>query len=241
MSTVSSHTLVRTSPYVPYTHTAPAVNPPPERGRRILNIVVALLGLLLLAPLMLIIAVLVKLTSPGPILYRQTRVGIDRRNPTDVAGNARRHIDFGGRPFTMYKFRTMAVPRPGSAEVEVWAKPNDPRVTRLGRILRWYRLDELPQLYNVLKGDMNVVGPRPEQPTIFARLRDEVDAYPYRQRVRPGITGWAQINHCYDRSVDDVRRKLELDLEYVRRATAAEDFRIMVRTIPVMLLKQGAC
>ena len=241
MTTVQSTTPRRTSAYVPFIPAGPSVVPPPEGNRRALNVVVALFGLLLMAPLMLIIAVLVKLTSSGPVLYRQTRIGIDRRDPANPSHNARRRMDYGGRPFTMYKFRTMAVPRAATSEVEVWARPDDPRVTRLGRVLRCYRLDELPQLYNVLRGDMNVVGPRPEQPTIFARLREEVEAYPVRQRVRPGITGWAQLNHRYDRCVDDVRRKLEYDLVYVERATAAEDFRIMVRTIPVMLLRQGAC
>src|SRR6185312_3655925 len=118
----------------------------------------------------------------------------------------------------IYKFRTMAAAGPGrDPAAEVWARPDDPRVTALGRLLRLYRLDELPQLLNVLRGDMNVVGPRPEQPTIFARLRDEIDRYQERQRVRPGITGWAQINQQYDSSVDDVRRKVQFDLEYIAR------------------------
>jgi lipopolysaccharide/colanic/teichoic acid biosynthesis glycosyltransferase len=123
---------------------------------------------------------------------------------------------------------------------QVWATPTDPRVTRLGRILRLYRLDELPQLVNVLLGDMDVVGPRPEQPAIFTRLRAQVDSYQKRQSVRPGITGWAQINLKYDSSVADVRKKLEYDLEYIRRRSCTEDLRIMVRTLPVVAGKQGA-
>ena len=124
--------------------------------------------------------------------------------------------------------------------LQVWATPNDFRVTRLGRIMRKYRLDELPQLFNVLKGDMNIVGPRPEQPTIFATLRGQVDGYAQRQRVRPGITGWAQINHHYDASIDDVRRKVALDLEYIARQSFAEDLRIMLQTAPVLVFKKGA-
>ncbi len=112
-------------------------------------------------------------------------------------------------------------------------------MTSIGRILRQYRLDELPQLLNVLRGEMDVVGPRPEQPSIFARLRQEIHRYEERQRVRPGITGWAQINQSYDSCVDDVRRKLQYDLEYIHRQSALEDLRIMVRTLPAVILKRG--
>ena len=210
-----------------------------SRARRALNIVVAAIGLVIAAPLMLGIAVLVKLTSPGPILYRQVRVGMDRRNPRLPVGNHRRAIDYGGVPFTIYKFRTMAAAASRS-DRQVWATPNDFRVTKLGRVMRKYRLDELPQLFNVLKGDMNIVGPRPEQPTIFATLRGQVDGYAQRQRVRPGITGWAQINHHYDASIDDVRRKVALDLEYIARQSFAEDLRIMLQTAPVLVFKKGS-
>jgi len=126
------------------------------------------------------------------------------------------------------------------ASDQVWARPNDPRVTAIGRLLRLYRLDELPQLLNVLRGDMDVVGPRPEQPAIFARLRLQIDRYQERQRVRPGITGWAQINQCYDTCVDDVRSKLQHDLEYISRQSFLEDLKIMLRTLPVVIGKRGA-
>jgi lipopolysaccharide/colanic/teichoic acid biosynthesis glycosyltransferase len=112
-------------------------------------------------------------------------------------------------------------------------------VTPVGRVLRKYRLDELPQLFNVLKGDMNIVGPRPEQPEIFMKLRDEVERYGDRQRVLPGITGLAQINLHYDMSVDDVRKKVKFDLEYAARQSALEDLRTMVRTVPVVLFRRG--
>ncbi len=223
---------------------AEAFEPPADdvaesRARRILNILVAAIGLVLTAPLLLVIAVAVRLTSPGPILYRQVRVGLDRRSPRLPVGNHRRAIDYGGKPFTIYKFRTMAATASRSSR-QVWASPNDARVTPLGRLLRKYRLDELPQLVNVLRGDMNVVGPRPEQPTIFADLRQQVPQYGERQRARPGITGWAQINHHYDRSIDDVRRKVALDLEYIARQSLREDLRIMLRTAPVLVFKKGA-
>jgi lipopolysaccharide/colanic/teichoic acid biosynthesis glycosyltransferase len=113
-------------------------------------------------------------------------------------------------------------------------------VTRVGRILRQYRLDELPQLVNVLRGDMNLVGPRPEQPAIFRHLRSRIGGYTLRQQVLPGITGWAQVRHHYDRSMDDVGRKLALDLEYIRRRSAAQDLKIMLLTVPVVMFHRGA-
>ncbi len=210
-----------------------------DRARRVLNLAVAAVGLIISAPLMLALAALIRLTSRGPVFYRQTRVGIDRRSPWNDSGNHRRVVDFGGKPFTIYKFRTMrAAGREG--ERQVWAAQDDPRVTRLGRVLRQFRLDELPQLVNVLKGDMNVVGPRPEQPRIFAELRTQVHRYADRQRVRPGITGWAQINHHYDESIEDVKRKVAFDLDYISRQSLAEDVKIMLRTAPAMVLQKGA-
>ena len=121
----------------------------------------------------------------------------------------------------------------------VWATQDDPRITPVGRFLRQYRLDEIPQLINVLRGEMNIVGPRPERPTIFAELREHITEYPLRQRTKPGITGLAQINHHYDRSLDDVRTKVRYDLEYIRRQSLREDLLIMLRTIPVVLLRRG--
>jgi len=214
--------------------------PVAELPRRLLNVVVAAIGLVVAAPLMALIAVLIKLTSKGPVLYTQTRIGLDRRDPKVVSLNHRRDWDHGGAPFRIYKFRTMAT-RPGRANDQVWARPEDPRVTPIGRLLRQYRLDELPQLWNVLRGDMNVVGPRPEQPKIFLELREMIDGYESRQRVRPGITGWAQINNHYDRSIEDVRRKVSYDLEYIARQSVMHDLWIMARTVPVMLFKKGAC
>jgi lipopolysaccharide/colanic/teichoic acid biosynthesis glycosyltransferase len=257
-----------------------------DRLNRAVNFTISLVALIVLAPLMLLIAIAVKATSRGPIVYRQTRVGVDRRlsggdrrgvgerrtprarvgearvRPETVSvssapegerrmarderdrrangrrGGDRRAVDVGGRAFTMYKFRTMTV----NAEVDgaVWATKNDARVTPIGGLLRGTRLDELPQLVNVLKGEMNVVGPRPERPSIFMQLRKEIDRYHLRQRAKPGITGWAQINQNYDTSIDDVRRKVEYDLAYIERRSVVEDMRIMARTLPVMIFRKGS-
>jgi lipopolysaccharide/colanic/teichoic acid biosynthesis glycosyltransferase len=183
---------------------------------------------------------LVKATSRGPVLYKQARVGIDRRRGRGGRlPDTLRVEDKGGRVFQVYKFRTMRHEE-GQEDSQVWAAKNDPRITGVGRFLRAYRLDELPQLFNVLKGDMNVVGPRPEQPEIFKELREKVDGYQHRQRVLPGITGWAQVNHHYDQCVEDVKRKLEYDLDYISRRSPVEDLMIMTRTPVVMVLKQGS-
>ena len=212
------------------------VEPSAEGARRTLNLAVAALGLVIAAPVMAVVAALVKLTSPGPVFFVQDRVGLDRREPIGGAGNGRRQLDLGGKPFRIYKFRTMFVQ---TRSQQVWASPDDPRVTSLGRVLRKYRLDELPQLINVLLGDMNIVGPRPEQPKIVVDLQQQINAYNLRHKVRPGITGWAQINHHYDRSIEDVRRKVSLDLEYIRRQSLSEDLKIMLRTVPVVVLRKG--
>jgi lipopolysaccharide/colanic/teichoic acid biosynthesis glycosyltransferase len=207
-----------------------------EAQRRSLNVAVAVMGIVISLPVMVVIAIIVKLTSRGPAFYTQTRVGVDRRG---FAGSdmARRSHDFGGVPFKIYKFRTM---RSDSGSAQVWACAGDDRVTAVGRVLRKYRLDELPQLFNVLRGDMNVVGPRPEQPALFANLRDQIAHYPARQSVPPGITGWAQINLAYDQTVEDVRKKLDYDLEYIGRRSTLVDLRIMMRTPLVMLGKKGS-
>jgi lipopolysaccharide/colanic/teichoic acid biosynthesis glycosyltransferase len=206
--------------------------------RQGVNVALALLALVLLSPLLLVIAILVRLTSRGPVLYTQERVGLDRRGRSLRPTNHRRALDLGGQPFTIYKFRTMTVDAEHKTGA-VWAARNDPRVTPVGRFMRQYRLDELPQLFNVLKGDMSLVGPRPERPAIFAQLRANIAEYPLRQRTKPGITGLAQINHHYDACLDDVRKKVKFDLEYIRRQSLLEDIKIMVKTVPVVLLRRG--
>ena len=208
-----------------------------EGARRLLNIVVALVGILVTAVVMAVIAILVKLSSQGPVIYRQKRIGIDRRSLSYARGNSRRKFDLGGQPFTLYKFRTM---REAAANgPQVWAAPGDHRVTRIGRYLRACRLDELPQLFSVLTGEMNIVGPRPEQPDIFVELRELVEGYQRRQRVRPGITGLAQITLAYDRTIEDVQKKVRCDLDYIRRQSVLEDLKIMFLTLPVMLGRRG--
>lgn len=211
-----------------------------ESLRRLLNVMVALLALVVTAPLMVVVAILIKLDSRGPVIFTQPRVGIDRRGRGDDEDDDLRRVeDLGGRIFTIYKFRTMTCAR-RDEDAQCWAAEDDPRITRVGRILRATRIDELPQLVNVVKGDMNIVGPRPEQPEIFAELRREVSDYPDRQRVLPGITGWAQVNLGYDSSVEDVKRKVELDLQYIDERSAAKDLAIMAKTMPVMVLGKGS-
>lgn len=207
-----------------------------------MNVAIATTAVVVLSPVMLLVAIAVRLSSPGPIIYRQTRVGLDRRrrnvSEASSTGFDRRAFNIGGRPFRMYKFRTMRADAEWKSGAR-WATRNDPRVTPLGRVLRKTRLDELPQLFNVLCGDMNIVGPRPERPSIFARLSEHIEQYPLRQRTKPGITGWAQINHTYDSCIDDVKTKVRYDLEYLERQGIAEDLRIIVKTMPVMLFRRG--
>lgn len=204
---------------------------------RILNVIVAIVGLIVFAPVMLVVAIMVKLTSAGPIIYHQQRVGIDHRVRNGPASiNDRRSTDHGGRIFKIYKFRTMRVD--GGDAKQVWAGKNDPRITPIGAFLRATRLDEVPQFLNVLMGDMNIVGPRPEQPGIFAELRNEIGHYRKRQRVLPGITGLAQVELGYDTDLDGVRKKVDLDLEYIRRRSAGQDLMIMAKTVPVMVFKK---
>jgi lipopolysaccharide/colanic/teichoic acid biosynthesis glycosyltransferase len=210
-----------------------------ETLSRLFNIAAASVLLVASAPIMGVAALAVRLTSRGPVLYTQTRVGLDRRWNREGAMSERRLENLGGVPFTIYKFRSMRV----DAEVNgqaVWATQNDDRVTTVGRIMRKTRIDELPQLFNVLRGDMNIVGPRPERPSIFVRLREQIAEYPLRQRVKPGITGLAQVSNPYDSCLDDVRRKVHFDLEYMRCQSLWTDLRIMARTVPVMLFRIGS-
>jgi lipopolysaccharide/colanic/teichoic acid biosynthesis glycosyltransferase len=221
--------------------TAAALEPRSRRRHidRGINIIIASFALIVGSPVMLMFAIIIKLTSPGPIFYSQPRVGIDRRRRSDGSRMYdRRARDLGGLPFIIYKFRTMYV----GAETRrsaVWATKGDSRVTTIGRLMRKLRVDELPQLFNVINGDMNIVGPRPERPSIFSRLRVDIADYPLRQRTRPGITGLAQINQSYDTNLDDVRRKVRYDLEYLQRQGVREDLMIMAKTVPVVIFRKG--
>lgn len=214
--------------------------PAKDPARRLLNVTASAVLLVLAAPAFLSIAILVKFTSPGPVFYRQTRVGLDRRRVDGSPSHIPQRLsDLGGRVFTIWKFRTMMVDAEQATGV-VWAAKDDPRVTRIGRTLRRYRLDELPQLWNVLAGDMNLVGPRPERPEIVARMRQEIPQYQQRHQVLPGITGHAQVSLPYDASLADVHLKVRHDLAYVTTASVWQDARIMGKTIPVMLFQRGA-
>ncbi len=188
--------------------------------KRVIDVTVSLLVLGLGMPLWIAIGLLIRLTSPGPAIYRQQRVG--------------QH----GRIFTLYKFRTMYV----DAEARtgpVWAAKDDPRVTPIGRWLRRWRLDEVPQFWNVLKGEMSLVGPRPERPYFVEKLSREIPLYNRRHRVKPGITGWAQVRWKYDSSLDDVRQKVKFDLFYIENMSLRMDLKILFRTIYTMLAGKG--
>ena len=185
------------------------------------SLLLGFVGLILALPFMLFTAIAVKLSSKGPVLYRQRRVGLN------------------GRVFTLYKFRSMYV----NAEARtgaVWASVGDPRITPVGRWLRKLRLDELPQLWNVLAGDMAIVGPRPERPEFVDLLAHQIPYYRQRLAVKPGITGWAQINHKYGDTELDAMIKLEYDLYYIKNVAPALDFYIIFHTLKVMLLSRGA-
>jgi sugar transferase (PEP-CTERM system associated) len=189
--------------------------------RRILNFSLALLALVVSLPLLPFIVLAVKMSSPGPAFYRQQRVG--RR----------------GKVFSCYKFRTMRQ----DAEADTgatWAADDDPRITRVGKFLRSSRLDEIPQLWCVLKGDMHFVGPRPERPEFVEWLSKEIPYYGVRHVVRPGITGWAQVQYKYGNTLDDAREKLQYDLFYIKNASIGLDALIMFQTIKIVLLGRGA-
>ena len=185
------------------------------------NLSVAAVGLLLTWPLILLTAIAVRMSSPGPILYRQVRVGLD------------------GAHFTLYKFRSMFVDAEARTGA-VWASKNDPRITPIGRILRKHRLDELPQLFNVLRGDMSIVGPRPERPEFVEGFARKFPFYNQRHCVRPGITGWAQINYKYADTVEDTIIKLEYDLYYIKQMSLMLDLYIIFQTVKAMFLTRGA-
>jgi exopolysaccharide biosynthesis polyprenyl glycosylphosphotransferase len=190
-------------------------------GHRAISLIFGTLLLVLIAPVAAAIALAISLDSPGPILYRQVRVGR------------------GGRPFSMWKFRTMRVDAEAGTGA-VWAKKNDPRVTRIGNLLRRTRLDELPQLFNVLRGDMDLVGPRPERPEFVAMLKKHIPFYEVRQLVRPGLTGWAQIGYPYGASIEDARQKLAYDIYYVKHASPILDLIVLFHTAKVVIMGRGA-
>ena len=196
--------------------------PPWEKNvKRMMDISVSMLVIILFFPLFVLISLAIKLDSKGPVLYKQERCG------------------YRGRPFRLWKFRSMIQ----DAEKDcgpVWADKNDCRITKIGNILRKLRLDELPQVYNIIKGNMSLVGPRPERDFFVDKFKKDIPYYPLRLKVKPGLTGWAQIKHNYDRSLDDVREKLKYDLYYIENMSLNMDFKIIIATIFVVLGRKGA-
>jgi lipopolysaccharide/colanic/teichoic acid biosynthesis glycosyltransferase len=219
------------------------------RFKRVLDIIVSAIGLMILLPVFLLVIIAIKLDTRGPIIYAQERVGKNRRRHRAAivpAGTTlargpgdRRQADCYGRPFKIYKFRSMV------ADAErhtgpVWATASDARVTRVGKILRATRLDETPQLWNVLRGDMSLVGPRPERPNFVISLTRSLPEYPSRNQALPGVTGLAQVKWRYDTSIETVSRKLQYDLYYVRYGRLLLDVKIMAATVRVMMRGEGA-
>jgi len=190
-----------------------------KRFKRIFDIVIAIAGLIISSPFMFIAAVIIKLESPGPIFYRQIRVGINENL------------------FTIFKFRSMVQ----NAELHgaVWAKEKDTRTTRFGSFIRKVRIDELPQFFNILRGEMTLIGPRPERPEFVETLKKDIPYYSLRHMIKPGVTGWAQINYPYGASVQDAKNKLEYDLYYMKHLSPGLDLIILFRTIRTMLFGQG--
>lgn len=224
-------------------------------GKRVLDIVGALVLLTILAVPMVFTAIAVRLTSRGPIIFRQTRVGLnqrsrrrDRRNRIFqplAAGEERRQAErdrrqtYGfGLPFTIYKFRTMRID--AEKDGARFAVANDPRVTPIGGFLRKTRLDEVPQLWNVLRGEMSLVGPRPERPEFIEKLSVEVPNYLHRLGLKPGLTGLAQVINGYDNEIDGFRRKVSLDLLYLQNCCVWNDLKVLLRTVRVVLTGSGA-
>lgn len=188
--------------------------------KRVLDIVLVLISLPAALPISLVLALLIKLDSPGPVFYWQERIG-ER-----------------GKPFKMVKFRSMV--KDADKQGPSFATDTDPRITRLGRVIRKFRLDEIPQLWNVLKGEMSVIGPRPEQVAFAKAFEKEVPFYAWRHLVKPGITGWAQVQDGYAAGLDDTKRKLEYDLYYVKHMSFWLDLSILIRTVGTVLTGNGA-
>ena len=192
-----------------------------DAAKRAIDIFAASVGLILAAPLMLVLSIAVKLTSRGPVFYSQQRVGLN------------------GSRLTVHKFRSMCADAEAGTGA-VWAKPGDSRITPLGRIMRRTRLDEIPQLWCVLRGDMSLVGPRPERPEFVRDLEKQIPFYGQRHVVKPGLTGWAQVRYTYGATMEDAMEKLQYDLFYIKNLTVSLDLFIIFETIKTVVLRRGA-
>jgi lipopolysaccharide/colanic/teichoic acid biosynthesis glycosyltransferase len=218
--------------------------------KKALDVLGAAIGLILCIPFFIIIPILIKLDSHGPVFYTQDRIGLNRRKKNRRAYKSmmdddrrlrdRRRQDYHGEPFKVIKFRTMVQDAERSCG-PVWATKNDPRITRLGRFLRKTRLDEIPQLINVIKGEMSMVGPRPERPAFVSDFAEKIPEYRVRLNVKPGITGLAQVSSGYDSSLQSVIIKLKADTKYIRDWSIWSDVKILMRTVVVVLTGKGAC
>jgi exopolysaccharide biosynthesis polyprenyl glycosylphosphotransferase len=186
-----------------------------------MDLVLVIAGLLLASPLFLLLPALIKLTSPGPVFYRQERVGES------------------GSIFTLIKFRSMLVDAE-KISGPVWAQSEDPRMTPIGRLMRRLRLDEIPQMINVLKGEMSFVGPRPERPAFVEELRKKIPYYDVRFSVKPGITGWAQVRYHYGGTFEGALEKLQYEIYYIKNMSLVLDIYIILETIKVVLFQKGA-
>lgn len=192
-----------------------------QASKRVFDVVSSSVLLILGAPVMLLTALAIRLDSPGPILYRQERVGL------------------GGRSFQCIKFRSMRTDAEKDG-VARWATKNDSRITRVGAFIRKTRIDELPQLFSVLSGEMSMVGPRPERPSFVAQLREQIPFYDLRHTVKPGLTGWAQVRYAYGASLEDARKKHQFDLYYVKNNSVLLDLQVLIETVSVVLFREGA-
>jgi len=191
-----------------------------KKLKRLMDILISFLILIVSSPIIILTAIAIKIDSEGPVLFKQERLGQN------------------GKPFNVYKFRSM-IKDAEKYTGPVWSQKDDPRVTRMGRFVRKVRIDEIPQMLNVLKGEMSLVGPRPEREFFVEKLSKEIPYYKRRLKVRPGVTGWAQIKHKYDESIDDVKIKLRYDLFYIENMSIRMDFKILLRTVFVVLFGKG--
>lgn len=217
--------------------------------KRSIDLIAAIIGLIFAIPVGILIAIIIKLESRGPVFYTQERVGLNRRKrdrrtyqKSDIENRReddRRNKSFPGIPFKVYKFRTM-VDKAEKESGPVWATKNDPRITRFGKFLRKTRLDEIPQFINVLKGEMSLVGPRPERPEFVEELSGQVENYMKRLNIKPGLTGLAQVSNGYDDSIESVKQKVKYDLEYINNLSIWLDIKILFRTVWVVLTGKGA-